>query len=722
MAAQEVRVWPGGPSPLGATWDGEGVNFAIFSENASRVELCLFEHVGDESASACVVLRQRTDQVWHAYLPDARPGQLYGYRVDGPYDPSRGLRFNRAKLLLDPYAKAIAGSLRWNDALLGYRSADPASDTTPDPRDSAPWMPKCQVVDGAFSWGEDRPPRTPWNQTVIYECHVRGLTVRHPEVPERARGTYLGLVSEPIIDHLHALGVTAVELMPVHQFVTERRLVERGLENYWGYNSIAFFAPHSRYASTAGGQVQEFKSMVKALHSAGIEVILDVVYNHTGESDQLGPTLSLRGIDNEAYYRLSPGDRRLYEDFTGCGNSLNMLHPRTIQLIMDSLRYWVSDMHVDGFRFDLAPALARELYDVDRLGSFFDIIHQDPVLSTVKLIAEPWDLGAGGYQVGNFPIKWAEWNAKYRDCVRRFWRGDRGQVAELASRLSGSSDLYEVSDRTPSSSINFVTCHDGFTLEDLVSYERKHNERNGDDNRDGNDATWSRNWGTEGATRSTAVMELRDRVKRSLLATLLFSQGVPMLLAGDELGHSQGGNNNAYCQDNETSWIDWQLTPRSQELLRYVIRALEIRRENPVLRRRSFFGGGHTADGAKDVTWLRPDGSEMRDADWHDPQNDCLGMLIDGRATDEIDPRGRPIEGSTLYLVLNGGTRSRLFRLPVSAEPGDWHELLRSAVGTEPSADGSMLRLPAHSLALLRRGDERGAQRSDRRRAGTADR
>jgi glycogen operon protein len=693
------------------------VNFAIFSENASGVELCLFDHAGDESESARIPLRQWTDQVWHAYLPDARPGQLYGYRVDGPYEPARGLRFNRAKLLLDPYAKAIAGAVRWDGALLGYRSGDPASDTAPDPRDSAPWMPKCRVVDVAFSWGEDRPPRTPWNQTVIYECHVRGLTARHPDVPERVRGTYLGLVSEPIVDHLHALGVTAVELMPVHQFVTERRLAERGLENHWGYNSIAFFAPHSRYASAEGVPVQEFKSMVKALHSAGIEVILDVVYNHTGEGNHLGPTLSLRGIDNQAYYRLCPGDRRLYEDFTGCGNSLNMLHPRTIQLIMDSLRYWVCDMHVDGFRFDLAPALARELYDVNRLGTFFDIIHQDPVLSTVKLIAEPWDLGAGGYQVGNFPIKWAEWNGKYRDCVRRFWRGDRGQVAELASRLSGSSDLYEMSNRTPSSSINFVTCHDGFTLEDLVSYERKHNERNGDDNRDGNDANWSRNWGAEGPTKSAAVVELRDRVKRSLLATLLFSQGVPMLLAGDELGHSQGGNNNAYCQDNETSWIDWRLTARGQALLRYVIRLLEIRHENPVLRRRSFFGGRVTGDGAKDVTWLRPEGSEMRDADWQDPQNDCLGMLIDGRATDESDPRGRPIEGSTLYLALNGGSRSRLFRLPSSAEPGEWHELLRSAVGTEASPDGSTLRLPAHSLALLRRGDERGANRPNRRRS-----
>jgi isoamylase len=704
MGGPEVRVWPGAPYPLGATWDGEGVNFAIFSENASGVDLCLFVP-GGESESARIPLRQWTDQVWHAYVPDARPGQLYGYRVHGPYDPARGHRFNPAKLLLDPYAKAITGPPRWNDALLDYRSTDLAADGEPDPRDSAPWMPKCRVVDVAFSWSEDRPPRTPWNRTVIYECHVRGMTVRHPGVAERLRGTYLGLVSEPVIDHLQALGVTALELMPVQQFATERKLVARGLENYWGYNSIGFFAPHARYASAEGEQVYEFKSMVKALHSAGIEVILDVVYNHTAEGDHLGPTVSLRGIDNRAYYRLHPDAPSLYEDFTGCGNSLNMQHPRTIQLIMDSLRYWVLDMHVDGFRFDLAPALARELYEVNRLGTFFDIIHQDPILSTVKLIAEPWDLGPGGYQVGNFPIKWAEWNGKFRDCARRFWRGDRNQVAELAYRLSGSSDLYQTSDRTPSSSINFVTCHDGFTLEDLVSYERKHNERNGDENRDGTDANWSSNWGAEGPTQSRAVLELRDRAKRNLLATLLLSQGVPMLLAGDELGRSQGGNNNAYCQDNETSWIDWRLTPRGEDLLRYTIRLLEIRRGNPALRRRSFFGGRIAPDGAKDVTWLYCEGREMSDSDWHDAEMDCFGMLIDGSATDETDTRGRPIEGNTVILALNGGSRTRTFRLPRGGETGTWRELVHSTAGPEPllSSDGSVVRLPAHSLALLSR-------------------
>ena len=710
MPDRDVRVWPGNSYPLGATWDGEGVNFAIFSENATGVDLCLFDRPFDALEVQRIALPQWTDQVWHGYLPDMRPGQLYGYRVQGPYDPSGGHRFNSAKLLIDPYAKAICGPATWNDAWLGYRDAEP------DPRDSGPWMPKCVVVDGAFSWGEDRPPRIPWNRTVVYECHVRGMTMRHPRVPEQLRGTYLGMISEPVLDHLLALGVTAVELMPVHQFVTEKRLFERGLENYWGYNSVGFFAPEARYATSRGGaQVYEFKSMVKALHSAGIEVILDVVYNHTAEGDHLGPTLSLRGIDNAAYYRLHPDDRRLYEDFTGCGNSLNMQHPRTIQLIMDSLRYWVLEMHVDGFRFDLAPALARELYDVNRLGTFFDIIHQDPVLSQVKLIAEPWDLGAGGYQVGNFPIKWAEWNGEYRDCLRRFWRGDRGQVADLAYRLSGSSDLYETSNRSPNSSINFVTCHDGFTLEDLVSYEDKHNEANGDENRDGSDANWSRNWEIESATDSPEVLALRDRAKRNFLATLLFSQGVPMILAGDELGRTQRGNNNAYCQDNATSWIDWELTPRGRELLQFTTHLLELRRTNPALRRRSFFGGRIGSQGVKDVTWLRPDGGEMRDEDWRDADKQCLGMLIDGHATDETDTRGRRIDGDTLLLVLNGGDAPLEFTLPRLGS-GVWYELLLTGAERQSKLKGSMLRLQPYSLALLGGGETRAAKRSAARR------
>jgi isoamylase len=718
MAERRIRVWPGNPYPLGATWDGEGVNFAIFSENASGIDLCLFDRSEDQVEAARIPMRERADQVRHAYLPDVRPGQLYGYRVHGPYEPENGHRFNAAKLLIDPYARALSGRLRWDDSVFGYIVGDETADLSCDPRDSAAWVPKSIVVDSAFSWGEDRPPRVPWNQTVIYECHVKGMTIRHPDVAESLRGTYLGLVSDPIIDHLLALGITAVELMPVHHFISEKHLTDRGLENYWGYNSIAFLAPEARYATAADGrQVHEFKSMVKALHRAGIEVILDVVYNHTAEGNHLGPTLELRGIDNVAYYRLLPDNRRLYQDFTGTGNSLNMLHPRTIQLIMDSLRYWVEDMHVDGFRFDLAPALARELYDVNRLGTFFDIIHQDPVLSQVKLIAEPWDVGPGGYQVGNFPIKWAEWNGKYRDCVRRYWRGDEGQVAELANRLSGSSDLYQASDRTPNSSINFVTCHDGFTLEDLVSYEGKHNEANGEENRDGTDANWSANWGVEGPTEAVEVLELRDRIKRNFLATLLFSQGVPMIIHGDEIGHTQRGNNNAYCQDNEISWVNWDLTPRQQELLRYTIQCVDIRRSNPVLRRRSFFGGGVSTDGAKDVTWLRADGNEMTNGDWHDAKNHVLGMLIDGRATDETDARGRPIEGDTLLLALNGGAGARYFRLPKMETNGSWYELVRTASPERRVLRGEALHLAAYSLVLLRYGEERRLTRQEAARA-----
>ncbi|MGB6563705.1 MAG: glycogen debranching protein GlgX, partial [Candidatus Binataceae bacterium] len=567
MNNSKTAVWRGQPQPLGASWDGEGVNFALFSERADRVELCLFD-LRTRRETERIAMRWQTNQVWHCYLPEARPGLLYGYRVHGPYDPKQGLRFNPHKLLLDPYAKHIDGDIRWSDALFGYRVGGAREDLTMDRRDDAPGMPKCRVVDTAFTWGEDRPPRAPWHDTIIYELHVKGFTQLHPDIPPHLRGTYAGLATDPVIEHLKRLGITAVELMPVHAFVDERSVVEKKLKNYWGYNSIGFFAPDMRYSAT--GSINEFKSMVKRLHSAGIEVILDVVYNHSAEGNHLGPTLSFRGIDNTSYYRLIPGEPRLYMDFTGCGNTLNMMHPRVLQLLMDSLRYWVVEMHVDGFRFDLAAALARELYEVNRLSAFFDVVHQDPVLSQVKLIAEPWDIGEGGYQVGNFPVLWTEWNGKYRDAVRSYWKGEGGLIGELAYRLTGSSDLYELSGRRPYASINFITCHDGFTLEDLVSYNGKHNEANLEDNRDGSDDNRSWNCGAEGPTSDPAVLALRARQKRNLLATLLLSQGVPMLLAGDETGRTQRGNNNAYCQDNEISWMSWNSETEDRELLSFV--------------------------------------------------------------------------------------------------------------------------------------------------------
>jgi glycogen operon protein len=706
-----MRVWPGRPYPLGATWDGEGVNFALFSENAEGVDLCLFDAPVDAVESARVRLRGRDGSVWHAYLPDVRPGQLYGYRVHGPWAPEEGHRFNPAMLLIDPYARAISGTVQWSNALFAYVPGDPGEDLSFNSEDSASGMPKCVVIESAFSWGDDRAPQTPWSRTVIYECHVKGLTKLHPQVPENLRGTYLGLAMDPIIDHLLALGVTAVELMPVHHFVTDRHLAEHHLTNYWGYNSIGFFAPDVRYAMGGiGQQVQEFKTMVKRLHRAGIEVILDVVYNHTGEGNHMGPTLSLRGIDNASYYRLVPENRRYYIDFTGCGNSLNMIHPRTLQLIMDSLRYWVTEMHVDGFRFDLAPVLARELYEVNRLSSFFDIIHQDPILSQVKLIAEPWDLGPGGYQVGNFPAGWGEWNGKYRDTVRRFWRSDHGQVAELASRLSGSSDLYRWSGRNPYASINFVTCHDGFTLHDLTSYDHTHNEANGEDNRDGADDNWGRNWGAEGPTDAAPVLRVRDRVRRSILATLAFSQGVPMITAGDELGHTQHGNNNAYCQDNELSWIDWELDEPRRSLLDFTRRVFAVFHAHPVLRRRNFLSGLVSSEGLKDVVWLRPDGHELTDDDWRAPETQALGMLLPGQATDETDERGRPVSGETLLLLLNGGGRSATFSLPTLPTRGTWTEVINSAQTGSRAVKGDPIKVVPHSLILVGYVDGEGSQ------------
>ncbi|MBF6569917.1 MAG: glycogen debranching protein GlgX [Candidatus Binataceae bacterium] len=708
-------IWRGKPYPLGATWDGEGVNFAVFSEHAERVELCLFDPKGRREMDR-VNLRWQDDQVWHCYLPEARPGLLYGYRFYGPYEPKAGMRFNPNKLLLDPYAKQIVGPLRWSDALFGYRIGSPREDLTMDRRDSAPGMPKCEVVDTAFSWENDRPPHTAWHDTVIYELHVKGFTARHPEVPPQLRGTYAGLASAPIIDYLKRLGVTAVELMPVHTFVDDRPLVEKGLRNYWGYNSIGYFAPDLRYSAT--GTLAEFKSTVKRMHSAGIEVILDVVYNHSAEGNHLGPTLCFRGIDNLAYYRLTPNDPRFYMDFTGCGNTLNMLHPRVLQLIMDSLRYWVNEMHIDGFRFDLAAALARELYDVNRLSTFFETIHQDPVLSRVKLIAEPWDIGEGGYQVGNFPIGWTEWNGKYRDAVRAYWKGEGGLIGELAYRLTGSSDLYEQSGRRPYASINFVTCHDGFTLNDLVSYNQKHNEANLEGNRDGdnNNHTW--NCGVEGPTSDPAVNQLRERQKRNLFAMLLLSQGVPMICAGDEIGRTQAGNNNAYCQDNEIGWLDWNLDQRKLKLLDFVRRLIQIRKDHPAFHRRNFFlGRAIRKVGIKDISWLTPKGDEMTDEEWNQSFARCLGCYLGGEALGEDDEQGRPLQDHDFIMLLNSHHERIPFVIPAASGSLPWSVLVDTGrinpdtLDSRVFHDGDSFPLEGRSSALLVR--PRSAVRSE---------
>lgn len=702
MAQSRFSVWPGHPYPLGASWNGEGVNFALFSENAEKVELCLFDKSGRRELGR-IAMPEQTDQVWHCFLPEVRPGQLYAYRVHGPYDPANGHRFNANKLLLDPYANAIAGDVAWSDALFGYRIDSKAQDLQPDRRNSATALPKCKVIESAFSWGDDRPPAIAWHETIIYEMHVKGFTVRHPEIPPPLRGTYAGLASAPAIEHLKRLGVTAVELLPVHAFIDDRHLVDQGLRNYWGYNSIGFFAPDARYS--ASGKVSEFKTMVKTLHSAGIEVILDVVYNHTAEGNHLGPTLCFRGIDNAAYYRLLADDRRYYMDYTGTGNTLNMMHPRVLQLIMDSLRYWVHEMHVDGFRFDLAAALARELHEVNRLSAFFDIIHQDPVLSQVKLIAEPWDLGEGGYQVGNFPVGWTEWNGKYRDTVRAYWKGDGGGIGELAYRLTGSSDLYEASGRRPYASINFVTAHDGFTLADLVSYNEKHNEANGEDNRDGSDHNISWNCGIEGPTTDPEVRALRLRQKRNFLATLFFSQGVPMMLMGDEMGRSQGGNNNGYCQDNEISWMKWDLESGQDDLRRFVRKLIRLRKAHPGLRRRHFFQG-RAIKGA-DIIWYTPEGDQMSEEQWQQDYARSLGIHLPGSALEERDERGRRLTDDNLTLLLNAHHEEIPFVLPAAqAKGGHWRVLIDTFhdVGHEPAEPffpGKEYPLQGRALALL---------------------
>ena len=715
MKKWNMAVWPGQPYPLGATWDGEGVNFALFSEHADQVELCIFDGKGRRIIQT-IEVRWQTDQIWHCYLPEARPGTLYGYRVYGPYDPAKGHRFNPKKLVIDPYAKHLVGPMRWSDALFGYRVDHPDKDLVPDRRDSAVGMLKCKVLDPEFTWGDDKLLRTPWHDTVIYELHVKGFTKLHPDIPTPLQGTYAGLASAPAIEHLKRLGVTAVELMPTHAFVDDRFLLQKGLRNYWGYNSIGFFAPDMRYA--ASGTTKEFKTMVKRLHSEGIEVILDVVYNHTAEGNHLGPTLCFRGIDNAGYYRLSSEDPRYYTDYTGCGNTLNMRHPRVLQLIMDSLRYWVQDMHVDGFRFDLASALARELHAVDRLGAFFDIIHQDPVLSQVKLIAEPWDLGEGGYQVGNFPVGWTEWNGKYRDTMRAYWKGDGGQIGDMAYRLTGSSDLYEHGGRRPYASINFINCHDGFTLQDLVSYNDKHNDANGEDNRDGENHNLSWNCGEEGPTRNQHINALRIRQKYNFLTTLLLSQGVPMLLAGDEMGRTQRGNNNAYCQDNELTWLNWQLGKEDKELFRFVRHLIRLRRTHPIFRRRDFFQGRKIAGaGVKDLTWLTPAGLEMTQEEWQTSFfARCLGLFLAGDAIDEHDERGKRIRDDNFILLLNSHHEDIPFILPAEPSYARWEVIVdtshsdgRGAAGQFYSSHGTYP-LQKRSMVVLRQLRSRAIQ------------
>jgi glycogen operon protein len=675
------RVWPGNPSPLGATWDGKGVNVSVFSDSAERIELCLFDDKG-ERETARIALPEYTNQKWHGYFPDLRPGQLYGLRAYGPYEPSNGHRFNHHKLLLDPYAKRLVGRFVWNDALYGYTVGHEDADLSFDRRDSAPYVPKCAIVDTAHTWGGDQLLRHSWSQTIIYEAHVRGLTKLHPQVPENLRGTFGAFTTPAILDYLRDLGITTIEFLPVHGFIDEAPIAARGLVNYWGYNTIAFFAPEARYFSN--GEIGEFKTMVKALHEAGIEVILDVVYNHTAEGNELGPTLSFRGIDNASYYRLNPDNKRHYMDFTGCGNSFNLHHPRVLLLVMDSLRYWVQEMHVDGFRFDLATTTTRELDGrFDPFSGFLDAIQQDPLLSQVKLIAEPWDIGPDGYQLGNFPPDWAEWNDRYRDAVRRFWKGDDGVIGELALRLTGSSDLFDNKGRRTWASVNFVTAHDGFTLRDVVSYNHKHNEANGEDSRDGTDQNHSWNCGAEGPSEDPAIIELRARQQRNMMATLLLSQGTPMLVAGDELGRSQKGNNNAYCQDNEISWIDWRKLDKQAATLRDFVRKLiKLRRQHVVFPRNRFFHGKPTPGTTiKDITWLRPDGQEKQQQDWEVPYARCLSFVLSGEAGQyHLTATGEPEIDDTFLVILNAHSETISYRMPSFETTAAWELVFDTSV------------------------------------------
>jgi isoamylase len=696
-----MKIWPGHPYPLGAVFDGAGTNFSLFAEIAERVELCLFDENDQETR---VDLPEVTGYCWHGYLPAIQPGQRYGYRVHGPWDPAGGHRCNPAKLLIDPYAKAIDGQVRWDEAVFPYRF-----DGGPDERsdsDSAPFMPRCVVHQPHFDWNGDRRLQIPWHETIIYEAHVKGLTADHPDIPPELRGTYAGLAQPPIIDHFKTLGVTAVELMPIHSFIHDKHLVDRDLRNYWGYNSIGFFAPHGEYASETlpGAAVAEFKQMVKAFHQAGIEVILDVVYNHTAEGNHLGPMLCFKGIDNAYYYRLTD-DRRYYMDYTGTGNSMHMRNPHVLQLLMDSLRYWVLEMHVDGFRFDLASTLARELHDVDRLSAFFDLIQQDPVISQVKLIAEPWDVGEGGYQVGNFPPVWTEWNGKYRDCARDFWRGEDQTLAEFAARFTGSSDLYENTSRLPYASINFITAHDGFTLNDLVSYNEKHNAANGEDNNDGESHNRSWNCGAEGPTDDPAIGGLRDRQKRNFMAALLLSQGVPMLLGGDEIGRTQGGNNNAYCQDNEISWYDWAHV--DEDLLDFCRRLIRYRKDHPVFRRRRWFQGVpiHGSD-VEDIAWFTLEGERMAEEDWETGFAKSLGVFLNGETIPNPNPRGEPVQDDHFYIIFNAHHEPLDFRLPPAEWGERWVKELDTAAGwvetEEMFGAGDPMTVESRSLVVLR--------------------
>jgi len=672
-----TTVYPGSPYPLGATWDGEGVNFALYAENATGVELCLFNNNDDETENVKIKVKERSHHVWHVYIPDLKPGQMYGYRVYGPYEPENGHRFNPNKLLLDPYAKAIGGTIKWHDSLFGYIMGHEDGDLSYSETDSAPYLPKSVVIDHNFDWENDKAPNISYHKSIIYETHVKGFTQIHPDIPEEIRGSYAGIAHPVTINYLKELGITAIELLPVHQFVNDSILQDKGLSNYWGYNSIGFFAPDVRYSSSGslGGQVTEFKNMVKELHKAGIEVILDVVYNHTGEGNQNGPTLCFRGIDNSSYYRLTDDNRRYYMDYTGTGNTLNANLPNVLRLIMDSLRYWILDMHVDGFRFDLAATLARELHEVDRLSAFFDIIHQDPVISQVKLIAEPWDIGEGGYQVGKFPPGWAEWNGKYRDCIRDYWRGADSMLGEFAERFTGSSDLYKDDYRRPTASINFITAHDGFTLNDLVSYNEKHNEANGEDNNDGDSHNRSWNCGAEGPTDDKQVNELRSKQKRNFLSTMFLSQGVPMLVAGDEISRTQQGNNNGYCQDNDISWLNW--ASADKELLEFSKKLIHIRKNHPIFRRRRWFKGLPIKGiGLEDIAWFLPEGIEMPDENWNHDFAKSLAVFLNGNGIRTLGPKGEQIVDDSFYAIFNAHYEPITFVLPEEKYGKHWIKVL----------------------------------------------